>query len=448
MRLVKIDQVDERHAICVVVAVFLVVVFAFFCFDLAARMQGTSGYVADETWYVISSRNVLRDVFGVQPSYVDSEGRHNYTVFFRSFSALKEDNERFRDFIRVRFNGVVTKDYEKVAALSVATVEEIDRDAISEIFPQVKLIQSGYWYPDVSGADTYMNAEHPPLAKYLIGISMLLLGDQPISWRLPGIVAGALALLVTYFFTAKLLNNELAALLVFPLALTDPILRAMSSVAMLDIYVAFFLALSLWFALRRSYLLSAVFIGLASTSKFTGLFSVAALFLLMLVRKAGVKKTILYPFVVPFLIWFSFNLPLIVKWGFQGWIGEIQTGLRWFLTSRPPGPAVSDPWGWFVNQSPFTLNLNPDVAASVNPAVYLLALVSLILTPYIAYKFNRDSIIPALWFLLTFLGYILVYILGNRTMYSFYAVTLSVMAYALATVFLFYFLTFLESRSK
>lgn len=448
MRLVKIDHLDERRTICAIVAVFLVAVFAFFSFDLAARMQGTSGYVADETWYVISSRNILREVFGVQPSYVDSEGRQNYTVFFRSFSALKEENERFRDFIRIRFNGVVTKDYEKVAAISFAAVKELDRDVIFEVFPQVKLVQSGYWYPDVSGADTYMNAEHPPLVKYLIGISMLLLGDQPMSWRIPGIVAGALALLVTYFFTSKLLNNEVAALLVFPLALTDPVLRAMSSVAMLDIYVAFFLSLSLWFALRRSYLLSAVFIGLASTSKFTGLFSAAALFLLMLLRKSDIKKTILYPFIVPFLIWLGFNLPLVIKWGVQGWIREIQTGLHWFLTSRPPGPAVSDPWGWFVNQSPFTLNLNPDVAASVNPAVYLLALVSLAITPYIAYKSNRDSIVPALWFLLTFLGYISVYLLGNRTMYSFYVVTLSVMAYSLATVLLFYLLSFLESRSK
>ncbi|MEM3420748.1 MAG: glycosyltransferase family 39 protein [Candidatus Hadarchaeum sp.] len=448
MRLVKIDQVDERHAICVIVAIFLVVVFACFSFDLAARMEGTSGYVADETWYVISSRNILREIFGVQPGYVDPMGRYNYTVFFKSFSALKEDNERFRDFIRTRFNGVVTKDYEKVPAISVATAEELDRNIIFEAFPQVKLIQSGYWYPDVSGADTYMNAEHPPLVKYLIGISMLLLGDQPMAWRIPGIVAGALALLVTYFFTARLLGNGVAALLVFPLALTDPILRAMSSVAMLDIYVAFFLSLSLWFALRRGYLLSAVFIGLASTSKFTGLFSVAALFLLMVLRKSSVKKTILYPFVVPLLIWFGFNIPLVIKWGVQGWIREIQIGLHWFLTSRPPGPAVSDPWGWFVNQSPFTLNLNPDVAASVNPAVYLLAIVSLFLTPYIAYKLNRDSIIPALWFLLTFLGYVAVYLLGNRTMYSFYVVTLSVMAYALATVFLFYLLTFLESCSK
>ncbi|MEM4202141.1 MAG: hypothetical protein QW786_02925, partial [Candidatus Hadarchaeum sp.] len=152
MRLVKIDQVDERHTICVIVAVFLVVVFAFFSFDLAARMEGTSGYVADETWYVISSRNILREIFGVQPSYVDPAGRHNYTVFFKSFSALKGDNERFRDFIRIGFNGVVTKDYEKVPAISVATAEELDRNTIFEAFPQVKLIQSGYWYPDVSGA--------------------------------------------------------------------------------------------------------------------------------------------------------------------------------------------------------------------------------------------------------------------------------------------------------
>ncbi|KUO42628.1 MAG: hypothetical protein APZ16_01800 [Candidatus Hadarchaeum yellowstonense] len=447
MRLIKLDGADERRVICSILAVALTAAFSLFCFNLALQMQGTSGYVADETWYVLSSRNILREVFGVQPAYIDSEGRHNYTIFFQSYSALKEDNERFRNFIRNEFCGVVTKDYDKAVAISVATVEEIDPSAVFAAFPRVKVIQSGYFYPDVSGADSYKNAEHPPLVKYLIGISMLLLGDQPIVWRIPSIIAGSLALLVTYFLVSRLLNNEVVALLVFPFAFTDPVFRAMSSIAMLDIYVTLFLSLSMWFALRRDYFLSAFFLGLAATSKFTGVFSIAALFLLMLLRRSSLKKIIVYSFLFPFMIWFVFNSPLIFKWGLSGWIGEIQNGLRWFLTSRPPGPAVSDPWGWFVNQNPFTLNVSPDVFAAVNPAVYLIALVSLVITPYLSYKANRDAAVPALWFLFTFLGYVLVYLLGNRTMYSFYVVTLSTMAYALASVFLFYLLNYLESRT-
>jgi len=448
-RLLKVDCMDERQKICVAIAVAFASAFALVCFSLAAQMRGTSGYVADETWYVISSRNILREVFGVQPSYVDFSGRYNYTVFFQSRSALKNDNERFRNFIINEFDGAITKDYDKAIAISIATFKELDREAVVRVFPEVKVIQSGYCYPDVSGADSYMNAEHPPLVKYILGLSMLTLGDHPIIWRIPGIIAGSLALLITYFLVARLLNDEAIALLVFPLAFTDPILRAMSSVAMLDIYVVFFLALSMWFALRRNYFLSAIFIGLASTSKFTGIFSIGALFLLMLIlRRSGVKKLIFYPFVVPFLVWLAFNSPLVIKWGLQGWIGEIQNGLRWFLTSRPPGPTVSDPWGWFVNQSPFMLSSNPDVFASVNPAVYILALISLIFTPYIAYKANRDSIVPAFWFLFTFLGYVSIYFLGNRTMYSFYVVTLSVMAYAMACTLLYYFISYLESRSK
>ena len=440
---------DKKRKICTIVALGFVAVFALFSFSLALEVQGTAGYVADETWYVSSSRNVLRETFGVQPSYVDSLGRHHYTVFFSSRSVLKDDNESFMNFIKDEFEGDVTKGYDKVDAISIATFKELDREAVLNAFPGIKIIQSGFNYPDAYNIGSYMNYEHPPLVKYILGFSMLTLGDQPIVWRLPGVIAGSLSLLIAYLIVVKLLNGEAISLLVFPLALTDPVLRAMSSVAMLDIYVVLFIALSMFFALRKSYFLSALFIGLAASCKLTGAFPAVALFLLMLIlRKSSVKKMIFYPFAVPFLTWLSINSPLIVKLGFQRWSLEFVNGLKWFATSRPPGPAVSTPWGWFVNENPFTLSTNPNVFASVNPAVYILAIVALALTPYMARKIRRDAMVPAFWFAFSFLGYVSIYIIGNRTMYSFYVVTLSVMAYALACMLLYYLISYFEKRSK
>lgn len=439
---------NKRQKICTIIALICVAAFAFLTLWLASEIQGTSGYATDETWYVSSARNILREVFGVQPSYIDSSSRHHYTVFFSSRSDLKKDNENLINFIKNEFEGDITKEYDKANAISIATLKELDREAVIKAFPKVKIIQGGFSYPDVYAADSYLNTEHPPLVKYILGLSMLTLGDQPIIWRIPSVVAGSLTLLLTYFIVAKLLNNEAIALLVFPMAFTDPILRAMSSVAMLDIYVAFFIALSMWFALRRSYFLSALFIGLASSCKLTGVFLVFALFFLMLVlRKSSVKKTIFYPFAVPFLAWLSFNSPFIIKFGFQKWAGELVNGLKWFATSRPLGPQVSTPWGWFVNENPFMLNSNPNVSASVNPVVYILALIALILTPYIAYKINRNSILPAFWFVFSFLSYVSIYILGNRALYSFYVVTLSPMAYVLACTLIYYFIEKIQKNT-
>ncbi len=441
----------KKHKVPQIAAVIVVVAFALVNFGLASSIPGTAGYASDETWYVIASRNMLRDVFGIQPSYIDSGGRHHYTVFFRLRSDLVRENARFRDYVENDLGGVVTMGYDKTAALSVATPGELDRAAVLAAFPSIKVIQGGFNYPDVAGAETYLNMEHPPLSKYIIGISMLAFGDQPIAWRLPGVILGALSLLFVYFIVAKLLKSEIAALLVFPLAFTDPVLRAMSAVAMLDIYVVFFLAASMWFALRRSYFFSAVFIGLSTACKLTGAFPVFALFFLMLyLRKSSVKKMIFYPFIASFLVWAAINLPMMLHFGFSSWITEFQNNLTWLASSRPlNGPPISTPWGWFVNENPFMLSANPDVFASVNIAVYLLAVAALVLTPWLIRRMKRREVaIPGLWFLLSFLGYVAVYALGNRTMYSFYVVTVAPMAYVMATVLLVWLIRWLDKRGK
>ncbi len=431
---------NGRWKICTIIALILTLAFAYVTLGLATEVRGTAGYVADETWYPSSSRNILREVFGVQPSYIDHEGGHHYTVFFHTYLGLNNDEEDFRDFIQVEFDGSVTYKYEKNPAVSVVTYRKLNYETVLKVFPEVKTIQSGFRYPDVPGIDSYLNTEHPPLVKYVLGFFMLTLGDQPVNWRIPSVIMGSLTLLIVYFVVAKLVNNEIIALLVYLFAFTDPIYRAMSSIAMLDIYVAFFIALSAWSALRRNYLLSALAIGFAASCKLTGVFSIGALFFLavIVIRKLNIKKLIVYPFAVPLLVWFTTNLPFVIKWGLGGWIEEVLAGLKWHLTSRPPGPPVSTPWGWFINENPFPLHINPDLSASVNPVIYILTLTALILVPYLTYRIKRDYLVPGFWFGFNFLGYLALYIAGNRTLYSYYVITLSPMAYVLACALVYF----------
>lgn len=451
---------NKKRVICVTVALVLTLIFTYACFGLATEMQGLQGYVSDEIWYVSSSRNVLREVFGIQPSYVDPNGGYNYTVFFSSIHARDNAMENFEMFIKSEFNGsVVASGYTETAAVAISTKGELNYESVHKAFPNVKIIQSGYRYPDKAGIEEYLNMEHPPLAKYIIGLSMLTLGDGPINWKIPGIIAGSITILLVYLIVAKLIKNEFIALFVYLFAFTDPIFKAMSSIAMLDIYAAFFITLSAWLAMRRNYFLSALAVGLATSCKLTGVFSAGALFLFMIIdymadvprrgrarrrrrwrafrqvlrEKAG--KLILYSIVIPFLVWLLLNLPLIVNLGFQKWFGDLTGGLRWFITSKTGGSA---PWGWFVNQDVFALNLNPDIFASVTPVIYLVALIALIFVPHLARKINRNYLVPGLWFSMTFLGFVFVYILGNRSLYSFYAVALSPMVYVLAGVLVYY----------
>jgi predicted membrane-bound dolichyl-phosphate-mannose-protein mannosyltransferase len=467
-KLIRLATVkNKKRIICLIVALVLTSIFAYACFSLATEMQGAQGYVSDECYYVSAARNILREVFGVQPSYVDSNGEHHYTIFFSSIPARDSVMENFKTFIASEFNGsVVAPSYTETPAVAIATKVELNYESVREAFPEVKIIQSGYSHPDKVSMNL-LNTEHPPLAKYIIGLSMLTLGDQPINWRIPSIIAGSITILLVYLIVAGLTKNEFIALFVYLFAFTDPILRAMSSIAMLDIYAVLFMTLSAWLAIRRNYFWSAIAVGLATSCKYSGAFSAVALFLFMAigymtdtlrrsrtqrrrwwrafrqVLREKANKLILYSIVIPLLVWFLFNLPLIVHLGFQNWlVGTRNTdrlsvleGFAWFTGSKTGGPA---PWGWFVNQNVFWFNFNPDVSASVNSVIYFMALIALIFVPHLARKVNRNYLVPGLWFSITFLGFVLVYILGNRGQYSFYVIALSPMVYVLACVLVYY----------
>lgn len=409
---------------CLITALTLTLIFSYTCFKIALDVKGTLSYVSDETWYVNSARNILREVFNVQPLYIDDEGYIYYTIFFKSFN----DRDYSRDKVIREIDGVIVYEYSKVPALAVKTLKPLELKGIEE----VKFIQRGYMYSDHEVIENYLNTEHPPLAKYIIGLLMLLLGDKPLSWRIPSILLGSLTIFIVYLIVAKL-TNPFIGLTVFMFAFLDPIFKGLSSIAMLEIYTTFFTALSMILTLKEKYCLSAIAIGLAAASKLTGVFSIPALLIYMILKGEHPSKAILISIYIPIIVWIFINTPFIAYMGIQQWIQSIEGGMKWHLTPRPEGPPTSTPWGWFINENPFPLHYNPDLSASVNPAIYIIALISLIFTPYLSIK-AREYLISPLWFTTIFTGYLLVYFAGNKTMYSFYALILTPSIYVLTSI--------------
>ncbi len=437
----KIDKLSSKRArkMLIVLMIILTIAFAYESFTLANNMQGTLGYVSDECWYASSSRNILRELFNVQPSYISPDGYYHYSIFFYTASVRDDMIPSLNDTLNAQYGGyILPTTYNNTYCVTVMTQKPLNEQAIKDSIQGIELIQAGYKYPDISGIENYMNTEHPPIAKFIIGFSMLLLGDKPISWRIPSIILGTLILVLICLIVTELTNNYFIVFLVFLFAFVDSIFMAMSSVAMLDIYAAFFLTLSAWLALRNNYFLSAVSLGLSASAKLTGVFPVVALLIYMLVIRFNVIKSFVYPLIVSPVIWISVNIPLIIHYGVQNWVSQVEGGLKWHITNRPTGPPVSTPWGWFYNQNPFALNFKPDVIAKVDPAIYIIALVMLVFIPYIYFKVNKKYLVPTLWFLAGFLGYVGVYFLGNKTQYSFYVITLSPMVYVLAAAFIYY----------
>lgn len=97
---------------------------------------------------------------------------------------------------------------------------------------------------------------HPPLGKYLIGVGMWLFGpDNSFGWRFSTALFGTALVLVLFLLAKALTNSTVFATVVSFLLAIDGLGIVMSRVALLDIFLAFFILLAFWFTVldrRRS----------------------------------------------------------------------------------------------------------------------------------------------------------------------------------------------------
>jgi predicted membrane-bound dolichyl-phosphate-mannose-protein mannosyltransferase len=331
-------------------------------------------------WYVTSARNILHDVFRT-PAASDY-----YTVSSECITP----------------GLFIVKTYQNMPG--VYTVAG---------FPPC-YIRKGFPYPDKEGILNYYNLEHPPLAKYVIA-AVEAVRDEPIFWRLPSMALGA-ATLFLVFLAARKLAGELWALAAAALMLFDNTFRAMSGIAMLDVYLGFFTALLAYLHLSGRLLGTGAALGLAASVKYSGAFPVFGLvYIYARRRELFAPVAVLTVATAVFLL---VNLPLISHFGLAKWVDNLIDAYRWHTTTRPPGPTASTPLDWLFMQKSFALYANPDIFASGTP-LYLLALI------YALYRRDEISIL----LLSVYGGYWLVYLAGSHTLYSFYTAHFSPLAH-------------------
>lgn len=297
-------------------------------------------------------------------------------------------------------------------------------------------IKINYYNMSGSTDSNYFNLEHPPLGKYIIALAMVTCGDKPVCWRLPGIIEASLLPLIiglASYRVARLYNvnhPEIAALIGGLAAASNRIVFMDGSVALLDIHMSFFGALSL-LALAYDRPRSAVILGvLSSTVKMTGVVFLFSVFIYYIVKIKSFNKRIIDLIIVPLLVILLVYLPLIYYFGPIEIIKETIDALKWFSTSRPPGPPVSGPLGWLVNSNPFYFNYNMVYSAAVmTPLVSLAGFASSLVmvgvfTDKLVDKGDPPWAYGSISVAAVFLLFGLLYALGNHTFYSFYAVVL------------------------
>jgi len=137
---------------------------------------------------------------------------------------------------------------------------------------------------------------HPPLAKLIQAGSINLLGDKPLGWRLPSVLFGT-ALIPATFLLAFLYFGKRTALFAATVIAFENLTLVMSRITMNDIFVTFFIVLSFIFCKLyidrpklKWILLTALSLGMAVGSKWTGAYAIAAIFAFLFIYTIKFKR--------------------------------------------------------------------------------------------------------------------------------------------------------------
>ncbi|MCD6324134.1 MAG: glycosyltransferase family 39 protein [Desulfurococcales archaeon] len=425
-------------------------------------VSGIEDYISDECWYVSAARNVLDTYFHVTP-HGPCEGYVMATVELEQPSTASQYAEwinQIDNFLH-RYGGKIVKGdtyytFKEGGNFLPAVCVEVPPQHIKELseVPHGVKYKEGYCYPNAAGILTYMNQEHPPLVKYFIALSMWVLGDYPTAWRIPSLIAGVLILALTYLAFKAILRDEVYAgflgVAAALLTVLDPTFRALSAVAMLDIFVALFTYMTYFFTLHSKLLPASISLGLGFVSKFSGGFPGVPALIEFLRRCRVPAKVLLTLIYVPVLTFFAISIPFMIHDGFWGWWASSVTGaIKWHLSKKTTGgPPQAMPWEWLIGRNSFTLHYTynsdlgrwvPDLIASGDPILYILLLaLSIYVIPHIRRMPDRGVSFNFAWG--TYLMYFIIYALGAKTQYSFYSVQVVPLFYTLLVLEIYYLL--------
>jgi len=313
------------------------------------------------------------------------------------------------------------------------------------------------------------NAEHPPLGKVVIATSISLLGDGPLGWRLPSIVAGMLVLFAFYGIVRGAGAGTWLAILALALLAFDNLTFVHGRIATLDILVLAPMLVGAWLASRGRWALAGVAVGIALLVKLTAIFAALALALFLLIELASgrrdralVRRTVKRGGI--------FVVPMLIVWLVGLWALDLRyttftspvDHLRHMLTyganleqvdrSRGVGcTGSSEPWQWLINECQlgyFKVTENPTDDPSVTRTTvefrgalnaFLAGAMPLALTfaAWAAWK-RRDPLATwaTVWAAANYLPYVALALLSDRVMYLYYMLPVVPAVAAAIAVFL------------
>lgn len=125
--------------------------------------------------------------------------------------------------------------------------------------------------------------------------------------------------------------------------------------------------------------------------------------------------------------------------GFSNWVKYSLIGsFTWHASVKCTGascPISSAPWEWFMNVNSFPLYIYPDGSALRASGTWPFWISSLTLSILLAPACLRDRRFGRLWvfYMGVLAGFILLWLMGGRSQYSFYSIQLAPLVYSSLT---------------
>ena len=116
---------------------------------------------------------------------------------------------------------------------------------------------------------------HPPLGKWFIAIGIRLFGDNEFGWRFSTAVAGTISIILIGLIAQKLFRSQFLTLLATFLATVDGLALVHSRTSLLDNFLTMLILAAIYFFIRKNYVVTAIFLGLALGTKWSALYFIA-----------------------------------------------------------------------------------------------------------------------------------------------------------------------------
>ena len=220
------------------------------------------------------------------------------------------------------------------------------------------LISSGVELDQQGGSEFVV---HPPFGKWLIGIGIKLFGNNEFGWRSSSALFGSASVLLIYLIAKRLFKSEFLALSAALLMAVDGLSLVMSRVALLDIFLMFFILLTFYFLLKENYWLSGMAIGLGVSTKWSAAFLIPIL-LLLTIKLKEINLSQILKRVGQFVF-----LPMAIY--FTSWIGWFVSDKGWARNSG--SNPISSLWNYHLEILNFHANLVEKHSYSANPWSWL-----------------------------------------------------------------------------